>query len=46
MISNFLVKTFIKNSENVKDKKVRNNYGFLGGIVGIITNVILFVIKF
>lgn len=45
MFSNFLVKTFIKNSENTKDKEVRNKYGFLGGIVGIITNVILFAIK-
>ncbi|MDY6013179.1 cation diffusion facilitator family transporter [Clostridium sp.] len=46
MISDFLVKTFIKNSENTKDKKVRSKYGFLGGIVGIITNLILFIIKF
>lgn len=46
MISNFLVKTFIKNSENTKDKDVRNSYGFLGGIIGIIVNFILFIIKF
>ena len=45
MFSNFLVKTFIKNSENTKDKDVRNRYGFLGGIIGIITNIILFAIK-
>ncbi|GAA0070340.1 cation diffusion facilitator family transporter [Clostridium sardiniense] len=46
MLSNFLVKTFIKNNENTKDKDVRNNYGFLGGIIGIIVNLILFMIKF
>jgi len=46
MLSNLLVKTFIKNNENTKDKDVRNNYGFLGGIIGIIVNLILFMIKF
>lgn len=46
MISNFLVKTFIKDAENIKDPKVRNKYGTLGGIVGIIINFILFLIKF
>lgn len=46
MISNFLVKTFIKDAENIKDPKVRNKYGALGGIVGIIINLILFLIKF
>ena len=44
MLSNFLVKTFIKDSENIKDRKVRNSYGFLGGIVGIVVNLILFAI--
>ena len=46
MISNFLVKTFVKNSDNIKNPKVRNSYGTLGGIVGIIVNLILFLIKF
>lgn len=46
MLSNLLVKTFIKNNENTKDRDVRNNYGFLGGIIGIIVNLILFIIKF
>ncbi len=46
MFSKFLVKTFIKNSEDTKDVNVRNSYGFLGGIIGIIVNFILFVIKF
>lgn len=46
MISNFLVKSFIKNNEDTKNPKVRNSYGTLGGVIGIIINFILFVIKF
>ena len=45
MISNFLVKRFVKNSENVSDIKVRESYANLAGIVGILTNSILFIIK-
>ncbi|MDU1442589.1 MAG: cation diffusion facilitator family transporter [Clostridium cochlearium] len=45
MISKFLVKTFIKDFKNIEDKKVRNSYGFLGSIVGIISNTLLFIIK-
>ena len=45
MLSNFLVKKFIKNHDNLQNLKVRNSYGFLGGIVGILTNLILFAIK-
>ena len=37
----FLIRTFIKDYENVKDSKVRENYGKVAGIVGIITNMIL-----
>ncbi|KYH33270.1 ferrous-iron efflux pump FieF [Clostridium tepidiprofundi DSM 19306] len=46
MISKFLVKHFIKNYEKTNDIKVRNSYGYLGGIVGVILNIILFCIKF
>lgn len=46
MVSNFLVKTFVKNNGDIKDLKVRNSYGTLAGIVGIIINSILFLIKF
>ncbi|MGL5087165.1 MAG: cation diffusion facilitator family transporter [Clostridium sp.] len=46
MISNFLVKCFVKNNEDVKNNKVRNSYGTLGGIVGIIINSLLFALKF
>ena len=46
MLTNFLVKKFIKNSDDIKNPKVRNSYGTLGGIVGIIVNTILFAVKF
>ncbi|AWZ47781.1 cation transporter [Clostridiaceae bacterium 14S0207] len=46
MLSKTLINKFIKNSSNIKDKKVRNSYGYLAGIVGIIVNVLLFMIKF
>lgn len=45
MFSNFLVRKFIKNSENVSDSNVRTSYANLAGIIGIITNSILFLIK-
>lgn len=45
MITEFLLKKFIKNSDDLKSKKVRADYGYLGGIVGIIVNIILFIIK-
>ena len=40
-----LVKWFIKNPDDVKDSKVREKYGVLGGVLGIICNLILFAIK-
>lgn len=45
MISNYLIKKFIKNHEDIKDKDVREKYGYLGGIVGIFVNILLFAIK-
>lgn len=45
MITNYLVKTFVKNSEKVDDIKVRNAYGNLAGSVGILVNVVLFAVK-
>lgn len=38
---NFIIKKFIKDYENVYDPKVREAYGTLGSVVGIIANVIL-----
>lgn len=40
-----LVKTFIKDHEETKNPKVREKYGVLGGVLGIICNIILFVVK-
>ena len=38
----FLIKRFIKDHENIKDKYVRERYGVLSGVLGIICNFILF----
>lgn len=43
---NMLIKKFVKNSEDITDPKVRQNYGMFSGIVGIICNLILFCTKF
>lgn len=40
-MTDLLVKLFIKNSENIKDADIREKYGFLGSIVGIVVNIIL-----
>lgn len=45
-MTNLLVKKFIKNSEDVYNPSVRLAYGTLSGIVGIICNVFLFILKF
>ncbi len=45
MISNLLIKTFIKDSDNINNEDVRNKYGYLAGIVGIIANLMLFIVK-
>lgn len=44
-MSDFLFKKFVKDFENVKDPKVRDSYGKLAGIVGIISNGILCAMK-
>jgi len=44
-MTNFLVRLFVKNNKNTKDKAVRENYGKLGGAVGIASNILLCVIK-
>lgn len=46
MFFNLIVNKFIKDNTNLKDDKVRNSYGILGGIIGILVNIALFVIKF
>ncbi|MCT8975244.1 cation diffusion facilitator family transporter [Clostridium sp. CX1] len=46
MVSDLLIKKFVKNYSDVKNKKVRERYGYLGGIIGILVNILLFGIKF
>ena len=41
-----LVKLFIKNPDNIKDPAVREKYGLLSGVVGIILNLLLSAGKF
>lgn len=41
-----IVRTFVKNYKDVENHHVREAYGKLTGIVGIISNIILFIIKF
>lgn len=45
MLTNFLVRLFVKNREKIEDPKVRTSYGILASITGIICNVILFGVK-
>lgn len=42
----FLVRKCIKDYNNVENPKVREKYGILGGILGILCNIVLFFIKF
>ncbi len=44
-MTELLARLFIRNSENTKDNTVRKAYGTLGGVVGIICNLILCTIK-
>ncbi|NLU52978.1 MAG: cation transporter [Clostridiaceae bacterium] len=44
-MTNQLIKWFIKDYQDISNPKVRENYGKLAGIVGIITNLFLFAIK-
>jgi len=44
-MTSFLVKRFIKNYKNYENPDVRSAYGKFAGIVGIVLNIILFIIK-
>lgn len=44
-MTNLLIKTFIKDPNNVLSGNVRSAYGKLAGIVGIVCNIILFIAK-
>ena len=41
-MTNWLLRTFIRNSEDLEDSKVRAAVGQLAGIVGILCNILLF----
>ncbi len=42
---NFIIKSFIKDYENVRDQSVRESYGKLGSVVGILANIVLSISK-
>jgi len=42
---NFLFRLFIRDRNNTEDLKVRENYGKLASVAGIVTNLVLFAIK-
>ena len=44
-MTGLLIKLFIKNSEDIINPQVRKDYGALSGGVGIVCNIILFLIK-
>lgn len=44
-MTSLLIKRFIKNYEDTEEPSVRSAYGKLAGIVGIVCNVVLFVMK-
>jgi cation diffusion facilitator family transporter len=45
LLSNLLIKTFVKDSDNLRSEKVRASYGLMAGIVGIVVNLLLFGMK-
>lgn len=45
VMTDFLVRIFVKDRENVQDAKVRTAYGVMASIVGICCNILLFSIK-
>lgn len=46
ILTNLLIRLFIKDSENIKSPDVRRSYGTLGSVVGIIFNLILAIGKY
>jgi cation diffusion facilitator family transporter len=44
-MTEFLVKTFVKNYKNTKDVQVRTSYGLMASIIGICCNIFLFSAK-
>ncbi len=46
LLTNLLIKLFIKDYNNVTNDKVRQKYGLLSSITGIVCNVLLCILKF
>ncbi|MBP5303418.1 MAG: cation transporter [Clostridia bacterium] len=44
-MTKWLIKTFVKDADNLQDAMVRSAYGKFAGIVGILANILLFVGK-
>ena len=44
-MNNFIFRHFIKDWENVKEPKVRDRYGKVAGVVGILSNALLCAMK-
>lgn len=45
-MTDFLVKKFIKNSEDIENTDVRRSYGTLSSVIGVGCNIILFIVKY
>ena len=45
-MTEFLIRHFIKNYQSTENEKVRSAYGRFSGIVGVVTNILLAVLKF
>lgn len=45
MFTDFLIKTFIKDYRNTKNREVRQRYGYLTGFTGVVANILLFSMK-
>lgn len=45
MFTDFLIRTFIKDYRNTKNREVRQRYGYLTGFTGVVANILLFSMK-
>lgn len=45
-MTEFLLRSFVKNADNIEDSQVRERYGMLSSMVGVCCNILLFVGKF
>jgi cation diffusion facilitator family transporter len=45
MTAKFIMSHFIKNHEDIKNRNVREQYGTVSGVIGVIVNLILFIVE-